>query len=194
LRTIVSAVIGVPGARHPLAATRSGSILWSDEFQTVLEGSASRFPTEALSFKDYGQEPRDCAWRLDIDTSDIEAPALSAVRIVFNTDHPAYRRLAGAQGDVEAVLTRQFLAYDVARQLVTAALAQPEFKAVDYERGSIGNILRARLATYFGQEGDDVEPLRQRWTSAPSEIDAELQPFFMGDKHDGPFVLSSATA
>jgi hypothetical protein len=178
LRTVVSAGVSSADGRDPLAAHRPGSTLWSDEFNVILEGDSSRFPTEALSFSATGVGSPICAWRLDIDTSDLYAPALSAVRVVLNTDHPAYERLAGPSGNPEADVTRQFLAYDIARQIVVTALAREDLTATDYDRGSIGDVLRARLRDYFGQEGDDVQPLRQRWASSPSEIDAELQAFF----------------
>jgi hypothetical protein len=185
LRTTVSVAVASADDRNPLAARRSGSILWSDDFQLVLEGDATRFPTEALSFKANGQWPLSCAWRVAVETSDLDAPALSAVRVILNTDHPAHKCLADTPDSPEAALTRQFLAYDVARQLVISALMNDEFIAVDYDRGSIGDILRARLKNYFLAEGDEVEPLRQRWRTSPADIDAELQPFFLGGNEVG---------
>lgn len=185
LRTTVSLAIGSSDARNPLAARRSGSILWSDEHHLILEGEATRFPTELLSFSANGLGPTGCAWRVMVETADLDAPALSAVRVLINSDHPAYERLTEKPDSAEAALTREFLQYDVARQLVLAALAEDELKAVDYEQGSIGAILRARLMTYFSAEGRDIAPLRQRWRLDPGEIDAELQPFFLTGNVDG---------
>jgi hypothetical protein len=180
LRTTVAVGIGDNDDRNPLAARRSGSILWLDDFQLFLEGDASRFPTEALSFKANGLGPQGCAWRIMVKTSDLYAPALSAVRVILNKDHPAYDRLADTTDSAAARLTEQYLLYDVARQLVIAALLEDEFQSEDYERGSIGAVLRGRLMTYFGHEGGEVEPLRQRWRLSPADIDAELQPYFLG--------------
>lgn len=180
LRTTVAVGIGYNDDRNPLAARRSGSILWSDDFQLFLEGDATRFPTEALSFKANGLGPEGCAWRIVVKTSDLYVPALSAVRVILNKDHPAYNRLADTTDSAAATLTQQYLLYDVARQLVIAALLEDEFQSEDYERGSIGAVLRARLITYFHHEGEEVEPLRQRWRLSPADIDAELQPWFLG--------------
>ena len=185
LKTTVSVRLGEVADRNPLAARRSGAVLWSDDFMVVLEGDATRFPTEVLSFKANGSEPVDCAWRVEVETHELEAPALAAVRVILNTDHPAYLRLSETPDSKEAALTRQFLSYDVARQLVTAALMDDDFRATEYERGSIGNILRARLQNYFDGEGDEVEPLRRRWRERPADIDAELQQFFLlGDENE----------
>jgi hypothetical protein len=118
------------------------------------------------------------AWRLKIDTSDLDASALSCVRIILNTDNAVYQRLTADPGGPESNLTQRFLSYDVARQLVAAALAQEELATVEYDRGSLGNVLRARLRDYFGDEGNAVEPLRARWAMSPSDLDAELQRFF----------------
>jgi hypothetical protein len=178
LRTVVSARASAKGVRDYLAFHRSGSTLWSDEFVMLLEGDSSRFPTEALSFSATGVGARNCAWRLEIDTSDLYAPALSALRVVLNTDHDAYSRLAGPPGNPESEVTRHFLAYDIARQLVVTALTREDLVPADYEQGSIGDVLRARLRDYFGDEGDAIEPLRQRWAFSPAEVDAELQAFF----------------
>jgi len=177
LRTVVS-VAALDTGRSPLAAHRTGSVLWSDELTVILEGDVSRFPTEALSFRVNGLGSDGMAWRLHVDATDLEAPALSAVRVILNTDHAVYRRLTESAESPEADITRQFLAYDVARQMVEAALTNDELRPIDYGRGSIGATLRARLNDYFGLEGADVEPLRGRWRTSPSEIDAELQAFF----------------
>ncbi len=178
LRTVVTAALAPHSDRHPLAAHRPGSILWSDEFTTDLEGDASRFPTEALSFSATGLGGPEVAWRLKVDTSDLDASALSCVRIILNTDNEVYGRLAADPDSPGSQLTQRFLAYDVARQLVVAALAQEELAMVDYERASLGNVLRARLRDYFGDEGDAIEPLRARWAMSPSDLDVELQRFF----------------
>ena len=174
LRAIL-AVDVVESKRSPLAAHRTGSVLWSDDRLVTLEGGASRFPTEALSFSASGLGGESIAWRVDIDTNDLEALALNCVRVLLNTDNAVYRRLTDTPTSAEAEATRRFLQYDVARQLSTAALAQEDLAPVPYPRGTIGAILRARLSDYFGEEGSDVAPLRARWRSAPYEIDAELQ-------------------
>ncbi len=166
VQTTISTVPGPTASRSPLAAHRSGSTLWSDEIRIELEGDISRFPTEALSFDATGLGGPQ------------EASALSCVRILLNTDNEVYRRLTETPYSPEAQVTQRFLAYEVARQLVVAALAQGELSTVDYESGSLGNVLRARLRDYFAEEGDAIEPLRSRWTMFPSDIDAELQRYF----------------
>lgn len=179
LRSIITA--GVRAAarnRDPLRPRRVGSTLWSEDLDILLEGDSSRFPTEALNFEANGLGPRNCAWRIEVDTTDLDAPALSALRVVLNTEHPAYHRITENADSPEAEITRQVIAYDVARQLVVAALSQDDMVASEYERGSIGGVLRSRLSDYFGHEGDEVVPLRQRWVASPSDIDAELQAFF----------------
>lgn len=178
LSLVVAAGLDADGHRDDLAAYRSGAILYSDGCAVHLEGEASRFPTEALSFSATGLGDSSIAWRLTVNTTDLDASALSAVRFTLNTDNEVHQRLIERPDSDEAEVTRRFMSYDVARQLVTAALAQDEFMPVDYESGSIGHVLRSRLRGYFRDEGDAIEPLRARWLAEPSEIDAELQRFF----------------
>ena len=178
LRLVVAAGLAACGQREKLAAYRSGAILHSDEWIVHLEGEASRFPTEALSFSATGLGDSSVAWRLTVATTDLDASALSAVRLVLNTDNEVHQRLIDRPDSDEAEVTRRFMSYDIARQLVVAALAQDELMPIDYESSSIGHVLRSRLRGYFGDEGDAIEPLRARWLAEPSEIDAELQRYF----------------
>jgi hypothetical protein len=176
LRILISsgAVSGTPR----LAPHRAGSVLWSEEHRVFLEGDQTRFPTEIVSFASYPTAPASAAWCVEIDTSDLAAPALGCVRLLLNSDHPAYDRLRGVPDAPEAIRTREFLRFDVARQLVTAALMAEEFGAHEYEEGSLGWVLRARLSNYYGEAGDDVDSLRAWWRASPWECDADLQASF----------------
>lgn len=161
-----------------LAPRRAGSVLWSEEWRVFLEGDQSRFPTEIVSFANHPSAPAGAAWALEVDTSDLAAPAPGCVRLLLNSDHPVYSRLTSEPTSPEAVRTREFMRFDTARQLVSAAMTSEEFGPDEFEEGSLGAILRARLANYFGEDGDEVEPLRARWQASPWEIDAELQASF----------------
>lgn len=178
LRLIIAAGLKSRKGRHDLAARHSGSILHADGISVDLEGESSRFPTEALSFSATGIADPASAWSLHVDTLDLDASILSSVRLILNTDSEVHERLTERPDSEEAEVTRRFMSYDVARQLVIAALSETELMPVDYESGTLGHVLRSRLRDYFGEEGDAIEPLRARWRSHPSEIDGELQRFF----------------
>lgn len=178
LRTVIAAGVKADAQRQDLAASRSGAVLYTDDWIVHLEGDASRFPTEALSFSATGLGDPGTAWRLIVDTSDLDASALAAIRLIVNTDTEAHHRLTNLADTEQAEITRRFMSYDVARQLVLAGLAQEELTSIEYEPGSVGSVLRSRLKGYFGAEGDAVEPLRARWLLAPADIDAELQRHF----------------
>lgn len=175
-RVLVSS--GVASGASRLAPRRAGSVLWSEEHKVFLEGDRSRFPTEIVSFAVHPTAPAAAAWSVEIETSDLAAPALGCVRLLLNSDHPAYARLTSTPDAPDSVRTREFMRFDVARQLVTAALMTEEFGADEYEEGSLGWVLRARLVNYFGEEGDEVDSLRARWRTSPWECDAELQAWF----------------
>lgn len=177
VRTIIAC--GSHLSAHPLAPKRVGSVLWSDDFGVQLEGDQSRLPTEIISFAHLGSAHADSAWYLDLDMSDLNAPVLGRLKLYINSDHPVYMRLGESAESLERILTAGFLEYDIARQLVVTALANEEFTSAEYERGSVGRILRRHLVTYFGEDGEAVEPLRARWWSCPNEIDSELQRFFL---------------
>ncbi len=164
--------------RNLLQAYRPGSVLWSDKHSIMLEGEAFRFPTEALSFELIASARPESAWLLDARADDLDSPALASVRLLLNIDSPVYQRLQLQAGSAEAERTKQFIAYDIARQLVALALNAQDLRDEDYPRGSIGQILRARLKNYFGTEAADIEALRSRWKDSPGELESILQSNF----------------
>ena len=178
LRLRVCVTSGSINSSSRLAPSRAGSLLWSQEHRVFLEGDQSRFPTEVVSFATHPTAPIGAAWSLEVDAGDLAAPAIGCVRLILNSDHAAYGRLASEPGSPQAERTKEFMRFDVARQLVVAALTNDEFGPYEYEEGTLGWVLRGRLMNYFGEEGFDVDPLRARWRASPWEIDAQLQASF----------------
>ena len=175
LRTEISVRPSMTRDADPLLPRRPGSLLWSDSHRLLLEGDAYRFPTEAVNFETVGLARPKSAWLVEVDTTDLDAPALDRIRLILNTEHDVYSRLQ--EPDTPgAALTRQFLAYDVARQLVAAALECDELTDDDYERASVGHVLRQRLQNYFGDV--DLLRLHRLWRQNPRLVEAQLQARF----------------
>jgi len=109
--------IAALGSRSALSPHRFGTRLLDGASVTVtLEGGASRFPVEALSFRAAGL-PARAAWLLDVVYEEPSDRFLGAVRLRVNTDHPAGVAALSRDRTSEAELARSALRVDVVRQM-----------------------------------------------------------------------------
>ncbi len=121
----------------PMAPRRPGSTLWAKTTRFDLEGTDARFPVLPLSFSASGiAGGRKGAWALVVENPDLSSLAVGSLRLYLNTDHPAIGSLLDSADSPENRWVQEFLRYDTARQLVTAALANDELRTgIEYDSG-----------------------------------------------------------
>lgn len=163
-----------PGDRRsPLAAHRPGSILWSDRSSLALEGEGSRFPLVPISFATANLAAgRMGLWCLMIETMDLEASALGALRLYVNTDNPLAADLLASVPDPTAVQLLRFIQFDVARQLLHFGLGHGELDMNEnYPEASLGQVLVNLLRLFHSP----LAELRARFRTEPGDLEAEFQ-------------------
>ncbi len=177
LRTVLmlAAHRGQPKA---LVARVPGSVLWEEPQRHVvdLEGTGTRFPTETRRFGVGNGFPSRAAWFLDWDRDDLSLPVLGSVRLYLNEAHPLMAGLAAGAADAETARIRETLKFDLARELVTGALANREFldDPGAFEAGTVGATIR-RLCTRVLFPYSSLDELAVRAKRSPSRFAAELQ-------------------
>ena len=168
-------VVSSPQPLSPLAPRRPGSIVWWIRQHTHLEGSGSRFPTDAADFRETRPSEARSGWYLHVDTSDPDASFMSAARVTLNTGNGAVSRLlAGDAGPDTQVLLRT-LRWDVTRQLVMYALACEDIddSPADHDSTTVAGVLRSLLAQIWPL--DQPSALRQRWRQNPELLELQVQ-------------------
>jgi hypothetical protein len=174
-RLIVLVRPGTGGA--PLSATRPGSVLWreprEDQASCLLEGDASRFPTDVIDFGQSGLGDAGGIWWLHHDLTDMDANPLACLRIRINSAHPVGARLVRGTADSDEV--RSVLFWDVHRLLVHAALDSDEFVSGwgNFRVGSLGHTLEQICRRLWPYE--DASSLRARRESDRSVFEAAMQ-------------------
>ena len=159
--------------------TRPGSILWQEELRDcrklVLEGEAARFPTEVVDFSGgYVGEP-DAVWYLHLEMEDLDASAMKSVRLYVNGGHTAIQSLLAAGDGQLSTAIQSTLTWDVARQMVLAALSSDDFIEGQglFSGGSIGEVLEAVLEQFWPEQ--DVLSLRVLRDQDPTRFEYQLQ-------------------
>ncbi|WP_157692869.1 hypothetical protein [Pedococcus dokdonensis] len=148
-------------AAHGHTATLSGSRLAeSPTTRLVLEGDASRFPTEALSFNDLRWEP--AAWSVRIDVDDMNDAFRGAVRLVLNTDHPVGAGLAAADPKTYGALG-SVVRIDIVRAILLVAFERVvgrEGGASGFDDESFGSVARQMANDHFGMSLEAVGEMK----------------------------------
>lgn len=159
--------------RPRIAASRAGSVLWSDEITIVLEGGAPRFPLELVRFRDHAWLPEDALYFLDWDPDDLHVPVLGGPRLLLNAEHPAARHLTGSPGDDVSTTIMEFLRMEVARALLHGSLAASPGLEAQFDKGATGHAL-IRLAEYVYPE-TPLPSIREIVTNRPDQFCTDLQ-------------------
>lgn len=166
-----------PGAApSPISPRREGAILWTDETRVSLEGGASRFPVTAVDFAALTRLPDEASWVLEWKSDELEAPVLSALRLLVNAaDGRLLDALRSGTSDVRSTVIRSFVLFDVAKTLVDGALKSEQFVSdpESFEDGSVGRMLFELLAMCW--PGTPVKALLVRSHEDPARLAAELQ-------------------
>ncbi|MGY1684412.1 hypothetical protein ACI8AK_02365 [Geodermatophilus sp. SYSU D00867] len=174
-RLIVLLRPGTGGAA--LSATRPGSVLWresrDEQASCLLEGDASRFPTDVIDFGQSGLGDAGGIWWLQHDLTDLDANPLACLRIRINSAHPVGTRLVRGTADSEEI--RSVLFWDVHRLLVHAALDSDDFISGwgTFRIGSLGHTLEQICRRLWPYE--DARSLRASRDSGRSRFEAAMQ-------------------
>ena len=132
------------------ATLRGSRLAESPTVRLVLEGDASRFPTEAVSFADLRWEP--AAWSVRVDLDDMNEAFPGAVRLVLNTDHPVGVALAAMEPKTYGALGSN-LRIDIVRAVLIAAIEQVGRRGIadgNFDEESFGWVAEQMSSDYFG--------------------------------------------
>jgi hypothetical protein len=156
------------------AATRPGSVLWSDQSTVLLQGDAVLFPLAIADFYELPY-PTKAGWYLEVG-DDLEAAALGSVLLLVNERREVVvKALAGAGAPAEA--DRRILSAvrtDIQRTLVERALVDDDFlEDHEYPVGSLGALLAAVVRTTFPSHS--LEALRRERASEPALFTSRIQ-------------------
>lgn len=159
-----------PHECSPLAASRPGSILWSESQHVFLEGVGSRFPIVAVDFP--GGEMQKGMWEFSVATTDLEASALGSFNLRINSKHPSVRKLLDSPNDAQSKVLLATLKADLYRQLILWALREgPELRS--YEADTVGGVLWSTFNRYFPES--DFEEMSNSMASTPWRVEARIQ-------------------
>lgn len=177
LSLLTRLVLRYPG-EEPTAISprRQGAILWTQQTRVLLEGAASRFPVAAIDFSSVAWLPDNASWAVEWELEMLDAPVLSALRLVINADDTALlQALRSGSTDPRAATIRSFVMFDVARTLVDGALRSDHFVSdpESFDEGTVGRMLFDLLATCW--PGIPVSTLVTRSRQQPAQLIAELQ-------------------
>jgi hypothetical protein len=154
--------------RGDRAAFLRGSLLHSSDPLTVhLEGDASRFPTEPVSFSEIGLGK--APWTVLAVHHDLASSFMGSVRLLINTDHPAGKQLLATPN----AHIGQLLKTDIVRLLVasTARSASESAPPSELEEGSIGQVLDTMSRFFLGRS---LRMAAQLYLEDPAEFDRVL--------------------
>jgi hypothetical protein len=164
-----------PTADAPLVARRPGSILWRDAVAVELEGQAARFPTSVVDFETIPGLDPDASWALEWSPNDLDQPVLGGLRVLVNARRDAIVAAAGWRSDPASLAIRSMIFFDVARSLVTGALANEEFVTGgrEFEPDTVGRMLSDLLDRFWPGAAPAV--LARRMAETPHRFESELQ-------------------
>ncbi|MGY1813289.1 hypothetical protein [Blastococcus sp. SYSU D00820] len=173
LVTSVTLRRSAPGASRA-AATRPGSVLWSDRQRVLLEGENTLFPIATADFHDLPY-PTGAGWYLHIE-EDLEAAALGSILLVVNERHAVVMGAVEAassptEADMRVLST---LRTDLLRVLIERALTSEDLtEESDYPVGSLGALLLTVVRNAF--PAFSMEALRRERQTAPALFSSRIQ-------------------
>lgn len=169
-------VVLKPLTQSSFAPSRPGCVLWKETHQTVLEGIGTQFPTDAEDFTETRPEIKYAAWKLSIDSSDLDAAFMSAVRLSLNTRHSSVRDLLAGKSNAETKQLQRMIDVDVTRQLAFVALRTPDILGLDVDWGeiSLGGVLR-NLIQQLWPKGENPHALKSQYINDPLRLESDIQ-------------------
>jgi hypothetical protein len=166
---------GGTSPRSPIAAHRSGSVLWSDREVVALEGDAARFPLTVVDFAALNGISSDAPWSLEWYPHDLDQPVLGAMRLLVNSRNPVVVEAVGDAQAPESAAVASAIRFDVTRALVHGALGNEDFVTGprEFEPDTVGRVLCDLLDRYW--PGIEPAALALRLTQTPHRLESELQ-------------------
>lgn len=168
------------GARQdsssPLSAKDAGAVLFRERQTIQLDESQPCFPVEVVDFGKGSWANAEAGWRLSWNVHAMEQPFLGSVRLLINAAHPRVAHAVSSETpNSEASAIRSSIYFDIARALISGALASEEFVEHDgdYARGSCGRVIHEMLQLLF--PGDDVAGLAAASKQRPDYFTTDLQ-------------------
>lgn len=159
----------------PPSPTKRGTRLWQNSRTLRLEGGASRFPVEVVSFESSGL-PSRAGWRLDRRNRNLNSPVLGAIRLLVNADRERLvRAISEPDRDGETRAISDAIRYDVAKRLIETALNDTEFRDrfPVFPENSVGQALSDLIRIHLGEEG--LEGIAAEAQNRPELFDATIQ-------------------
>jgi len=174
LELVTSITLRLPGSGASMAAaTRPGSVLWSDRQRVLLEADNALFPIATADFHDLPY-PTGAGWYLHVE-EDLEAAALGSILLVVNERHDVVMRAVAAASNPSEVDMRvlSVLRADILRVLVERALTSDDLtEEGDYAVGSLGALLLTVVRNAF--PAFSMEALRRERQTAPALFSSRI--------------------
>jgi hypothetical protein len=159
--------------RSDLSPGTLGARLWRNVEDLALEGDASRFPMEAISFRRQfpGAGRDEALWLLHWHPSAIQSDFMGAVRLYLNSDQTEFLERFRT-GDT--LVMRMVLAGVMAEMASTILAMDDGVDAIrDGEPASVAGRVRGWLGLAF--PGVSLATVREKLRSRPGEFHAALQ-------------------
>lgn len=145
-------------------AFRRGSRLCVGPRRSVLlEGDASRFPTEAVPFSALSLE--NAPWTLNAVFDDLSDSFMGSVRLMVNEEHELGRAVLGSP--VEPQLEAR-LKLEVLRSLVALASTQDMYDDDEFPADSVGQVLDSMCKLYLNRS---LREATETYTRDPIKFD-----------------------
>lgn len=168
-------VVTVPDPLDSIAPSKPGSILWSGEQKTYLQGIGAQFPTYAEDFNFTKPKLNQAGWVIEIDTTDPHALFLSNIKVVLNSGRPEIQKLLSGAKDSSSAQLQRLIDVDVSRRIATAGLRMPEVldSQTDFDDLSVVGGLRASLSLLW--PGVPVDHLAHELENDTGAFEARIQ-------------------
>lgn len=179
VRVEMQLLLASPGkSSFELSPKRPGSILWSEGKTITLEGLASRFPTEMISFAKNSWLPENAAWYLEWDPFDLEQLALRTMRLYINEDNAKVKKAVINSTAETDEFIRDIIEFDVGRAMIMGALENDTFvrHPDPYMDSTVGSYIQRLIWTLFSNEG--WESVVYSYQQNRSRFECELQAKF----------------
>lgn len=160
-------------SERPDGASPAGALLWSDGWAVasrdrtiLLEGDEARIPVRTVAFSEWFDQPSGALWAIDLDTSlELEDRLTNVASVLINRD-VLERDFLGPDQMPDAsrvhAVAQAGMSVDLIRCLTARLIDDlPESDNwQDYEDGSVGAMLNARLLASFGSVDAAVDCFR----------------------------------
>ena len=160
-------------SKNPFSAHLKGSRLFEETFKIEIEGTGSRFPVESSDFETdlaYLEAP-DAKYYLKWSNDALELPAMSGMILLLNNRFPDFIKEASDPGS----LVSRFLTADVARQLISGAIENPDFvqNPKGYAKNTLGAVIYGLINVTF--QGMSINEIKNLQNGQTAKFEAMIQ-------------------